>query len=201
MRLTAMNNGNERGVERPNSAGPWLWRDKTMSPSRLSRFGMTCSIDIFIGQCKMDSWTKNTDTAKNATALSAARHSSPETEEVSSNAVQTHVAELFRPRRRHALAQSAESNSSPPGLDTKRVPANAGRLCAFRAGRLTRWSKSENALRFSVVRSLLDAYGTRLTELPRFLAIQSKNCVRTLSAILNLGCRGVTMEMVATNGA
>ena len=27
MRLTAMNNGNERGVERPNSAGPWLWRE------------------------------------------------------------------------------------------------------------------------------------------------------------------------------
>jgi len=22
-----MNNGNERGVERPNSAGPWLWRE------------------------------------------------------------------------------------------------------------------------------------------------------------------------------
>lgn len=22
-----MNNGNERGVERPNSAGPWLWHE------------------------------------------------------------------------------------------------------------------------------------------------------------------------------
>ena len=27
-----MNNGNERGVERPNSAGPWLWLEVLAEP-------------------------------------------------------------------------------------------------------------------------------------------------------------------------
>lgn len=116
------------------------------------QFGTTCAIDIFIYQRKIGAWTKNTDTAKSATALYAGSHSSHETKGACNNAAQTIVAGLFRQRRLPALARSAECNFFHLDLNTKPVPVHAGRCCGSLAERSIRWLKSESALLSSVAR-------------------------------------------------
>ena len=180
---------------------PSWWHDKTMEPSRHSRFGMTYAIDIFTYQRKIGAWTKNTDTAKSATALYAGSHSSHETKGAFNNAAQTLVAGLFRQRRRPALARSAECNFSHLNLDTKPVPVHAGRCCASLAERSIRWLKSESALLSSVARPLQGVCATRQTELLRLSVIRLKNCGLILNRISSQGCHGTTTEKGMTNGA
>lgn len=180
---------------------PCLWHDRTMEPSRLSRFGMTCAIDIFTYQRKIGAWTKNTDTAKSATALYAGSHSSHETKGACNNAAQTLVAGLFRQRRRPALARSAECNFFHLDLNTKPVPVHAGRCCASLAERPIRWLKSESALLSSVARSLQGVCATRQTELLRFSGIRLKHCGLILKRISSQECHGTTTEKGMTNGA
>ena len=131
---------------------PSWWHDKTMEPSRHSRFGMTYAIDIFTYQRTIGAWTKNTDTAKSAAALYVGSHSSHETRGACKNAAQTLVAGLFRQRRRPAIARSAECNFCHLDLNAKPVPVHAGRCCASLAERSIRWLKSESALLSSVAR-------------------------------------------------
>lgn len=169
--------------------------------SRLFRFWMTCAIDIFTYQRKIVAWTKNTDTAKSATALYAGSHSSHETKGACKNAAQTLVAGLFRQRRRPALARPAERNFFHRDLNTKHVPVHAGRFCASLAERPIRWLKSESALPSSVARSLQGVCATRQTELLRFSGIRLKHCGLILNRISSQECRGKTTEKGMTNGA
>lgn len=180
---------------------PCLWHDKTMEPSRLSRFGMMCAIDIFTYQRKIGAWTKNTDTAKSATALYAGSHSSHETKGACKNAAQTLVAGLFRPKRRPALARSAECNFFHLDLNTNPVPVHAGRRCAYLAERSIRWLKSESALLSSVALSLQGVCATRQTELLRFSVIRLRNCGLILNRISSQECHGTTTEKGMANGA
>ena len=180
---------------------PCLWHDRTMEHSRLSRFGMTCAIDIFTYQRKIGAWTKNTDTAKSAAALYVGSHSSHETRGACKNAAQTLAAGLFRQRRRPAIARSAECNFSHLDLNAKPVPVHAGRCCASLAERSIRWLKSESALLSSVARSLQGVCATRQTELLRLSVIRLKNCGLILNRISSQGCHGTTTEKGMTNGA
>lgn len=180
---------------------PCLWHDRTMEPSRLSRFGMTCAIDIFTYQRKIVAWTKNTDTAKSAAALYVGSHSSHETRGACKNAAQTLVAGLFRQRRRPAIARPAECNFSHLDLNAKPVPVHAGRCCASLAERSIRWLKSESALLSSVARSLQGVCATRQTELLRFSVIRLRNCGLILNRISSQGCHGTTTGKGMTNGA
>ena len=180
---------------------PCLWHDKTMEPSRHSRFGMKYAIDIFTYQRKIGAWTKNTDTAKSAAALYVGSHSSHETRGACKNAAQTLVAGLFRQRRRPAIARSAECSFSHLDLKSKPVPVHAGRCCASLAERSIRWLKSEIALLSSVARSLQGVCATRQTELLRFSVIRLKDCGLILNRISSQGCHGTTTEKGMTNGA
>ena len=180
---------------------PSWWHDKTMEPSRHSRFGMTYAIDIFTYQRKIGAWTKNTDTAKSAAALYVGSHSSHETRGACKNAAQTLVAGLFRQRRRPAIARSAECNFSHLDLKSKPVPVHAGRCCASLAERSIRWLKSESALLSSVARSLQGVCATRQTELLRFSVIRLRNCGLILNRISSQGCHGTTTGKGMTNGA
>ena len=180
---------------------PSWWHDKTMEPSRHSRFGMTYAIDIFTYQRKIGAWTKNTDTAKSAAALYVGSHSSHETRGACKNAAQTLAAGLFRQRRRPAIARSAECNFSHLDLNAKPVPVHAGRCCASLAERSIRWLKSESALLSSVARSLQGVCATRQTELLRFSVIRLRNCGLILNRISSQGCHGTTTGKGMTNGA
>ena len=179
----------------------FYWPDKPTEHSRISRFGMTCAIDIFTYQRKIGAWTKNTDTEKSAAALYVGSHSSHETRGACKNAAQTLVAGLFRQRRRPAIARSAEFNFSHLNLDTKPVPVHAGRCCASLAERSIRWLKSESDLLSSVARPLQGVCATRQTELLRFSVIRLKNCGLILNRISSQGCHGTTTEKGMTNGA
>ena len=179
----------------------FYWPDKPTEHSRLSRFGMTCALDMFTYQCKIGAWTKNTDTAKSAAALYVGSHSSHETRGACKNAAQTLVAGLFRQRRRPAIARSAECSFSHLDLKSKPVPVHAGRCCASLAERSIRWLKSEIALLSSVARSLQGVCATRQTELLRFSVIRLKNCGLILNRISSQGCHGTTTEKGMTNGA
>jgi hypothetical protein len=179
----------------------FLSHGKTTGFSRLSRFGMTCAIDIFTYQRKIGAWTKNTDTAESATALYAGSHSSHETKGACKNAAQPLVAGLFRQRRRPALARSAECNFFQLDLNTNPVPVHAGRCCASLAERSIRWLKSESALLSSVARSLQGVCATRQTELLRFSVIRLRNCGLILNRISSQECHGTTTEKGMTNGA
>ena len=174
---------------------------KTTKRFPLSRFGMTFAIDIFTYQRKIGAWTKNTDTAKSATALYVGSHSSHETKGARKNAAQTLVAGLFRQRRRPAIARSAECNFFHLDLNTKPVPVHVGRCCASLAERSIRWLKSESALLSSVARSLQGVCATRQTELLRFSAIRLRNCGLILNRISSQGCHGTTTEKGMANGA
>ena len=175
--------------------------DKMKGTCHRSPFGMMFAIDISIHHSKMGAWIKNTDTAKSATALYAGSHSSRETKGACKNAAQTLVVGLFRQRRRHALARSAEYNFFHLGLNTKHVPVHAGRRCASLAERPIRWLQSESALLSSVARSLQGACATRQTELLRFSGIRLRNCGLILNRISSQECHGATMEKGMTNGA
>ena len=175
--------------------------DKRTDVCQGFRYGTTCAIDIFTYQRKIGAWTKNTDTAKSATALYAGSHSSHETKGAFNNAAQTLVAGLFRQRRRPALARSAECNFFHLDLNTKPVPVHAGRCCASLAERSIRWLKSESALLSSVARSLQGVCATRQTELLRFSVIRLRNCGLILNRISSQGCHGTTTGKGMTNGA
>ena len=178
----------------------WLF-SQALDSCQLSRFGLTCSIDIFTYQRKIGAWTKNTDTAKSATALYAGSHSSHETKGACNNAAQTLVAGLFRQRRLPALARSAECNFFHLDLNTKPVPVHAGRCCASLAERSIRWLKSESALLSSVARSLQGVCAIRQTELLCFSGIRLKHCGLILKRISSQECHGTTTEKGMTNGA
>lgn len=167
----------------------------------VSHHAMMFDVEIFIGQRKMRAWTKNTDTAKSANALSAARHSHRETRGASNNVARTPAVVLFKQGRRHAPALSAAKRFCRLALDTKHAPANVEPFFACPAGSLTPWSKSETGLPCFAAHSLQDACGTRPTERHRFSGIRLRNCGRTLRRISSLECRGKTTGRGLTNGA
>ena len=179
----------------------YLSPDRMTAFYRLSRFGMTFAIDIFRYQRKMCVWTKNTDTAKSATALSAAKHLRRETKEVSSSAARTLAVVLSKQGRRLDPALSAEKHSYRLAQTTKRAPVNVEPLFAYLAGSLTQWSKFGAGLPCSAAHSLQDACGTRPTERHRFSGIRLRNYGRTLKRTSSQECRGTTTERGATNGA
>ena len=163
--------------------------------------GVTCAVDISRYQRKMYEWTKNTDTANGANALSVAIHSSHETRGASSNAARTHVVVFFKQGRRHAPALSAGRRFCRLALDTKHAPENVEPFFVCLAGSLTPWSKSESGWPCFAVQPLQGACGTRQTERRRFSGIRLRNCGRTLRRISSQACRGKTTGRGLTNGA
>ena len=163
--------------------------------------GMTSAVDVSMHQCKIGAWTKNTDMAKSANALSAARRSSRETREASSNAARTLAVVFCKQGKRHAHAPSVGKNSCHLAQATKHAPAHAERLFVYRAGSAIQWSKYGTGSPFSAALSSQDACGTRPTERRLFSGIPSRNCGRILSRISSRECHGATTGRKATNGA
>lgn len=168
---------------------------------RDSLCGTTCVIYIFVYQCKMGAWTKNTDMAKSANASSAEISSSQGTKEVSKTAAQMLAVGFCKQRKQLEIALFAAKSSFLPGRDTKLVHVNAGQSFACRAGNSTRWLMLGAVLPCSVVRLLQGACGTKPTEQRRLSGIRSRSLGRILRPILSRECHGATMVKRATNGA
>lgn len=158
-------------------------------------------VDLSVDQRRMCRWKKNTDTAKSANALFAARHSSQEIREASNNAARMPAVEFFKQGKRFALAPSAEKNSCRLVQAMKHAPENVERLFVCRAGSSIQWSMCETGLPSFAVRSLRGACVTRRTERRRSLGILSRNCAPTLKPISRLACHGAITAKEAKNGA
>lgn len=183
------------------SADPCLCAARQTESCRVSRYGTTCAIDISMYRRKMDAWTKNTDTAKSVNAPSVANRSSHETREARNNAAQMPAVVFSKQGRRLVHAPSAGKSFCHLAQDTKRAPANAERLFAYRAGSSIQWSKFGTDSPCSAVRLLQGAYVIRPTEQQRFSDIRSKSFGHTLRSISRPVCRGTTTGRGATNGA
>ena len=166
-----------------------------------SRYGMTFAIDISMYRRKMDAWIKNTDTAKSVNAPSVANRSSHETREARNNAARMPAVVFSKQGRRFVHAPSAGKSFCHLAQDTKRAPANAERLFAYRAGSSIQWSKFGNDSPCSAVRLLQGAYEIRPIEQQRFSDIRSKSFGHTLRSISRLVCHGTTTGRESTNGA
>lgn len=166
-----------------------------------SRSGMTFAIDISMYRRKMDAWIKNTDTAKSVNAPSVANRSSHETREARNNAARMPAVVFSKQGRRFVHAPSAGKSFCHLAQDTKRAPANAERLFAYRAGSSIQWSKFGNDSPCSAVRLLQGAYEIRPIEQQRFSDIRSKIFGHTLRSISRLVCHGTTTGRESTNGA
>lgn len=166
-----------------------------------SRSAPMFGVDLSVGQRKMCRWIKNTDTAKSVNAPSVANRSSHETREARNNAARMPAVVFSKQGRRFVHAPSAGKSFCHLAQDTKRAPANAERLFAYRAGSSIQWSKFGNDSPCSAVRLLQGAYGIRPIEQQRFSDIRSKSFGHTLRSISRLVCRGTTTGRGATNGA
>lgn len=166
-----------------------------------SRSGTTCAIVNFMYQHKMYAWTKNTDTAKCVTALSAANHSLRETRAANSNAARMLAVACYKQGRRKGCVQSAGKISFRLGQDMKRAPAHAGLRYGYHVERLIRWSRSGSSLPSFPVRSSPDASATRQIEQRRCSAIQLKNSAHTLRRISSPACRGAITGKGLNSGA
>lgn len=175
--------------------------DKMKGTCHRSPYGMMFVVDDSMNQCIMSAWTKNTDMAKSANALSAARRLSRETRGASSNAARTLAVAFSKQGKRHAHAPSVGKNSCHLAQATKHAPAHAEQLFVYRGGSAIQWSKYGTGSPFSAALSSQDACGTRPTEQCRFSGIPSRNCGRILSRISSQECHGATTGREATNGA
>jgi hypothetical protein len=130
-----------------------------------------------------------------------ANRSSHETREARNNAARMPAVVFSKQGRRFVHAPSAGKSFCHLAQDTKRAPANAERLFAYRAGSSIQWSKFGNDSPCSAVRLLQGAYEIRPIEQQRFSDIRSKSFGHTLRSISRLVCHGTTTGRESTNGA